>query len=239
MALTPRRSRPLRLALLLLGLMTHVMTHATTHCSSDAPPLCTQQEPGGRHRSLQNTALPADALSKCRSRYSAFLPGIYEDLLPWSVHGINESLMDRAFKEQTFIRPRKKKGDAVANGIGIVFKGGKPFVVGGDRNAEDAISGPHRRQLVAYGHVLGHLSRTYGLWPAHPRSGAGAASERPARRAQQPPQGAAAAHVQVRGMMGKQIHKSQHAEAGGRLAAAGWLHPVHPVPGGSGCARAE
>jgi hypothetical protein len=53
-------------------------------------------------------------LAQCRARYAAFLPVMHEELMLWAGHGINETLMDAAFDQQTHLAGRA--------GLPIVFR---------------------------------------------------------------------------------------------------------------------
>jgi hypothetical protein len=70
----------------------------------DQPDASPPPQPGG----------PADRLAQCRARYAAFLPVMHEELMLWAVHGINESLMDAAFTQQTHLNFKA--------GLPIVFR---------------------------------------------------------------------------------------------------------------------
>jgi hypothetical protein len=61
----------------------------------------------------QEPVLP-EHLASCRADYAAFLPGIYEDLLLWAGHGIDEKLMDTSLLERSIL--------ANQPGIAIVFR---------------------------------------------------------------------------------------------------------------------
>ncbi len=91
--------------------------------------------------------------SFCQARYAdAFLPIIHEELMPWAGHGIDETLIDQAFRDRTYHNAMP--------GIPFVFRDGVPYVVG--NSSADALLPWHRDGLMTYCHIMVHLSKLFG-----------------------------------------------------------------------------
>lgn len=88
-----------------------------------------------------------DALTKHCARFSAFEPGIAENLLPWhDDHGIGEALMDLTLKTRTM--------RAKVPGLPLCFRNGALYVIDGHLQ-HIGVVWPSRQteNLIVYAHV--------------------------------------------------------------------------------------
>ncbi|EFJ43134.1 hypothetical protein VOLCADRAFT_106931 [Volvox carteri f. nagariensis] len=89
------------------------------------------------------------------SRFSAFNPGIAEELLPWyDDEGISETLMDRTLRERTM--------SAAVPGLPLCIRGGKLYVIGGSQQDISRLFPWQADNIVVYAWALSRLVSRWG-----------------------------------------------------------------------------
>ncbi|KAG2482932.1 hypothetical protein HYH03_018157 [Edaphochlamys debaryana] len=91
------------------------------------------------------------------SRFRVYLPGIHEDLLPWQdAEGISEDLIDRTTRLWGI--GGKKRG----NGLPLLIKGGKLYVLQGAERSIKDIWPWQAYNVIAYAYALQRLVERWG-----------------------------------------------------------------------------